>query len=184
MKLKIIIFFIVILIYSCNNQNSTKDDKRFIELLASEYPLQVIEEGNILPSKYNGYILYIKYNNKQAVKTNVNALIRLYDKSYKSKRFRDFLEQVFNQKIKLNESEEFIYFHLNNRITNDYENLGYENFKHLYFLPTSDIEEFDLKPNIKPDELDTIFYYCFINNYLYSGGEYGPFSIRKFSDFF
>lgn len=184
MKLKIVIFFIVLLTYSCNNQNSTKDDIRFIELLASEYPLQVMEDGNILPSRYNGYILYVKYDNEQAVKTNINALIRLYDKSYKSIRFYAFLEQVFNQKIKLNESDEFIYFYLNNRITNDYENLGYENFKDLYFLPTLDKEEFDLKPNIKLEELDTICYYCFINNYLCSRGEYGPISIRKFSDSF
>lgn len=183
MKFKIILIVIIVLSYSCSSKDSIYLNNKTLELLASAYPRQVMDSGDTIPAKYSSFALYVKCNDEQVTETNMNSLIRLYDRSYKSVSFYRFLEQVLNQKVKVQFSEDFSCFNLNDKVTTEYQSLGYEKFVELYFLKTSFVNEYKLRSNVEDDKLRTIYYYCFLNGYLYSESDYGVTYIQKIEDY-
>lgn len=151
--LTIAIFFFI---SACNNKSSVKFNDELISKIASE-------DLN-LPSRY-GFYLFAKCSNDEFVQTNIEELRVLYKRDKNNMKFDDFLREVLNQNRALDLSNQQDCFSLDDDITNVYNTTNFESFKNTFF-EKKETNSYVLKRNVKAEKRNTIFYYCFVNNYV------------------
>lgn len=179
---RLILMFILFVLYGCTDKSGINLDKYFLEKLALDYPLQVTDDRDTLPSHYNFINLYARCSEKQVTVIRLTSLMRLYDQSSKSVTFYEFIEKILNQQRVLDNPKETSCFDLVDSVTGEYERLSFDEFIDLYFSKSLS-DQYILKQNVDPKTIDTIAYYCFINNYLIEFDCYiGLYHLYKISD--
>lgn len=170
-----LVFALLLILLSCNNSNHDIDkspeyiDKIFLKKLSHYSPS--------IPSYYTFNCLFITFDNNGKGIVNVDILYEIYKKKYFKtyQSFEVFLSDALNQKIKFINWDfsklEVIYFSLHNDITKNYDSVFFPDF----------IEKFcDKKQNgftvkkeySNKENLYSILYYCFINNYKVTFDDY------------
>lgn len=169
-----ILFFISCIICSCNKKSSVPFDEKLI--------LEIANESTEFPSKYNSLTFFgICEKNKVRV-LSVNELRFIHKKKYNQMKYKDFLSQVFNQKLDINYVDKIKCFELDQEVTNKYnDSSNVEEFIGLYSKKNNQKNHI-LKNDIPEKKLITIMYYLFLNNYLVTFDDYiGIYFIEKTS---
>ena len=127
-----------------------------------------------LPSPYHNIPLFIVLENKEYCNTNVTMLHYIYQELYVSeyKSFELFLDTVLNQKKALSKKDfyrmDVQYFKLDPKVSEEYIKNNFKDFMEQY-CQKENSNEYSLKSefhnNFSEDELNTLSYYFFINNY-------------------
>lgn len=179
--MKQIFLFLIFFMISCNNQ----------EIYFSSEKIDKLAEGDFsLPSPYFSIYLFVKLDNGEICKTNIDALYYVYEKFYVSdySKFNLFLYDVLNQKKKLNKTNfshiDIEYFEIDDEIKSKYKNLNFKDFKDFY-CENKDSKEFILKQDIynsySIEKLNSVFFYLFINDYQITlDDNIGQYKIRPF----
>lgn len=166
-KLLIITLFII---SSCNNNKRINIDDELIKKLSIE--------NFDSPSEYNMYYLFAKCTNSEIVQTDILQLRILYKKNKQSMSFYDFLTHILNQKTSLQKSADIECFQLDKKITEEYKAESFQKFLLTHFEKTK-TGNYILKTDTSSGIIKTIFYYCFINNYLAIFDDYAGFYYIK-----
>jgi len=80
-------------------------------------------------------------------------------------KFDDFLREVLNQHRILGLSNKEDCFSLDNDIKDVYDKTSFDSFKNTFFEKKGS-NSYLLKKNVEAEKRNTIFYYCFLNNYV------------------
>lgn len=155
---KYILLYLLVFILACDNDKNINFDKKLIHKMS-------IEDFN-LPSEFNMLILFAKCKDDNMTETDIQQLRIVYKTNYDSISFDQFLTNVLNQNIKLEKSDDIVCFELDSEITDFYKKNSFNNFYKNYCVRTN-TGEYTLKEDISYNKRKTIFYYCYINNYLF-----------------
>lgn len=170
--MKKLLYLIVgsILIFSCHDS----------KIKIKDSTLAMLSEGDfVLPSKHGSFNLFFRSENGEVGCTYVDVLhyifITYYSKSYKN--FNLFLAEVLNQKIKISKEKfnrrQVFYFTLDNSTKKDYDTLSFDVFFAKYCQKSrySADEYYLVRKYRKSDNIFTIMYFLFINNYWISSDD-------------
>lgn len=148
---------------SCNDKKSFKFNEKLIDKISNE---------NLeLPSSSNSIILFCRCKENRIALTYVQELRGVYKYKYNKMKFSEFLSDALNQKIDISYKNKIECFEVNANVKNIYENNNFEEFINLY-CDKSNKKEYRVKKNISDNELKTVLYYFFINNYLATFDDY------------
>ncbi|THF52833.1 hypothetical protein E6C50_01075 [Flavobacterium supellecticarium] len=158
--------FLFLLLLSCQKQPTIYFKENIIKELA---------QGDFtLPSPYHNIPLFIVIENGEYCNSNITILYHIYQEYYKSKykSFELFLDTVLNQKMALSKKDfyrmDVQYFQLDSEISKQYHKYSFKDFMDQY-CQKEDNNNYSLKSEFydkfSNDELNTLSYYLFINNY-------------------
>lgn len=161
------------MLLSCNdNKERIYFDRNIINELAA------IEDS--LPSPYT-FNMYIK-SEKGFCETSIGEMYYRYYPKYTNSysNFSDFLFDAFNQKLIFPHKECFI---PDTIITKEYTTSGIDSLIKKYWKKRKTGKSYELKREIqhtyKFDQVQTIFYYCFLNGYeVYNDDYEGIYSLH------
>ena len=153
------IILIIFLYYtSCHENNPIDINNNLIE--------KISKEDIELPSQYNMFKFYVKCDDNDVAYINVQQLRVIYKEFEINKTFYKFLSDTLNQKKHLNQNVDLECFKLDKEIIYEYENNSFQDFINLYFDKNGN--NLKLKNKLIDNKMNTIFYFCFLNNYLAS----------------
>lgn len=148
---------------SCNNRKAFEFNEKLINKISNE---------NLeLPSSSNSIILFCRCKEKKIALTYVQELRGIYKYKYNKMKFYEFLSDALNQKIDINYEDKIECFDININVKNIYESSNFKEYINLY-CDKYDGETYRLKKSISNDELKTVLYYFFMNNYLTTFDDY------------
>ncbi|WP_417351233.1 hypothetical protein [Flavobacterium alkalisoli] len=157
MKPSIILF--LLLAFSCVNPANEFDNK-LIKRIANE-------DINIdIPSQYSQFDFYIKCENGDVAQVGINLLRFMYKENKMDISFEEFITTVLNHQQTFAESKYIDCFSLDKEISKQYHSQDFKSFLAIYFEKSHD--SFRLKKSLSENKLETLFYYCYLNNYLSS----------------
>jgi hypothetical protein len=154
MKNLIVILIIVFNIASCNKH--IQFDKCIIESISEEDP--------DFPSWFFRYSFFCKGEKNEILLLDVMELRELYNENSFDMDYKTFLTKALNQQIILSNEERYA-FHLDKNVTHEYQTRNLIDFIHLY-CKNDGYDGYVLMIDIPDEQIETIFYYLFINNYL------------------
>ena len=166
-NLRYILGCLLFVLVSCNTNNKHLIDEDFIQII-SENP---IYSENIIPHKYALTKFFVQGDSGKILLLDPRELEEIYMEDYSSWKYKKFVRKSLNQQlvIKTNKGKTF---ELNEEVSEEYKNNGFYDFLDKYtkkiedgqYMLNTDIHEYQLKY--------TIFYYAFINNYLYTEDDF------------
>lgn len=158
---KIILSIVLLVIASCNTS----------EININEKIIKQLSEGDFkIPSAHGFALLFVSSKKNEKGHTNVNVLHEIFLKYYATKYsdFKSFLSDVLNQKRSFSQERLDEWgvgrFELNNGVEDKYNQLSMSGFIKEYFDLADDKSKFVVKSKYS-EEVYSILYYCFINNY-------------------
>lgn len=170
MKKIVTILMLLCLLISCERKDPNFSEE-MIEILADRGE---IKEGVVrLPPPPTSFTdLYFRIKSNEIVLINSNELFFFYNEYYseKFKSFKDFLNEVLNEKLVLDErlfrNPNYPQrFKLNSKIEFEYLNLGFDKFLKKYSKETASKRLALNRAVIKEGEYSTIAYFLYINKY-------------------
>lgn len=172
----LIIGFSSLLFYiSCNKRNGYEFDKKLVEKIALE--------KTDLPSKFSSIPFFGKCSDNKVAEIYIQDLRALYRDKWQNLKYQEFLEQALNQKINIEYQGKIECFDLDKNVAEAYENDGFDNFLNSYTENKSS-GRLVLKSMIKENQINTVLYYLFLNNYLaLYDDNIGKYYINKASTF-
>jgi len=174
--MKIPIILLLLLAFSCSN-TANEFDNKLIKKMADE----VITTN--IPSQFIGIDFYVKCKNGDVAQVGINLLRHIYKESKTETSYEEFLKRALNQKESFAESEYINCFSLDKRITEQYYSQGFKSLLDIYFEKSDN--GLRLTKNLPENELETLSYYCFLNNYILDFDDYtGFYYIYKTSDLY
>lgn len=176
MKKLFFIFYITLIIIGC------KDNEAFID----KTTIKQLSKGNFqIPSQYGFLLLFIKLDDCIGY-TNVNVLRSIYSQIYQNSydKFEIFLEDALNQKIIFRHADLNTFnvsaFALNDTIKMKYELRNINEFSKSYCVSKNKNTLVVKKQYQTGNQLPTILYYFFLNNYKITEDDYiGEFLIKN-----
>lgn len=166
----------ILLVVACADNKGSIDKNTIKKLSMGDFKI---------PSRYGNLLLFINSGDSIGC-TNINVLHGIYIQSYllSYNNFEEFLSDALNQKITFSSDILKNYsvnlFAVNTITKNYYEYSSISNFLKLYCVRKS-IDKFIVKKQYQnSDQLFTILYYFFINNYTVNEDDYiGEFIVYK-----
>lgn len=155
--------------------------------ISAEYIAMLSKEEPGLPLTNGNKIIFFKKNNKYKCAVNLGAVHTTYENQFSKKyaSFNEFLTSLLAQKITIDkyiEDPSKIEFQIVDSIMSRYDDLSLEEFISKYFNGVKDNQRFTLKKEktLSTDELYTILYLCFINNFVIGFDDYiGKYSVIR-----
>lgn len=154
----IILNSFIALFISCQVKDSNNFDENLVKAIS-------IEKTD-LPSKFSSIPLFCRCSNSEVAEVYINELRYLYKNESDNLDFERFLNQILNQKIKI-KTTKIKCFKLNTKVVNSYKKNEFKVFFNLYTEKLGS-GRVVLKSKIKDEELNSVLYYLFLNNYLSS----------------
>ncbi|NEW84804.1 MAG: hypothetical protein GZ094_20885 [Mariniphaga sp.] len=157
----IIIILLLFTVVSCNNKWYFKE--KTIKELSSKGDPEI-------PSVYGYLSMFVLVDSNQIAKTSINLLWTMYKFEYAKtyNKFEDFLYSALNQKLIFKkgyiEKRNGSVFRLNEKIKLEYKKSGISYFVNHYSKKYGEKLEI-IRSSLSANELRTIQYYFFINNY-------------------
>lgn len=169
-RLYTVFLFLILLHSACKMDSSDKFDERFIKMVANE-----TDTG--LPSQFSFISFYVKCNDNQIAIVNIEELKVLHSLKYKKLDYLTFLRKALNQEMNLEYKDKIQCFSVDREISTMYSNNNFETFLSLYTDKVG--QERVLKPSFE-NSANTIFYYCFLNNFVALHDDYtGRYYLKK-----
>jgi hypothetical protein len=156
----IVLFYGILSFFSCNSKHNPPFDESFI---------QIISENQEFPS-YAFALFFVQGENNKILLLDPRELKEIYDKGSFSMNYKKFIRKALNQQLIINSTDERHAFELNKDVTDVYLNNTFNDFLNIYC--EHEDEKYILKDNIPKDQMTTVFYYAFINNYLTGFDDY------------
>ena len=162
------ILFSILLIILCCNKKSHFINENFTKKIS------VNQEGGI-PSRFVKYNLYVKVSKNSILETNVKFLSDIYSDHYKDKykTFYDFLDSALNQNIvipkDISRQYEYGIFNIDDTIVD----LSSKQIIDKYLKVEKDNKYYLYPKQMNANEIQTILYKLFLDNYLISYDDYG-----------
>ena len=150
----ILLLFVFFSLIPCNSkQKKATFDEKLIQLISEDlkYP------------SYETCLFFVQGENGKIIKLEPWELKKMYDKDYSSWNYKDFIRKALNQEIIF--KRKITTFQLNRNVMNNYLNYDFEDFIKLYCRNRLD-GAYILNNKVPEDEKNSVFYYCFVNNYL------------------
>lgn len=176
MKKLIYITFISLLVIACNDKKTNIDNSTIKQLSKGDFKI---------PSRY-GYLLLFINSGDSIGCTNINVLHGIYIQNYSSSYndFEAFLSDALNQKITFRhdtlKNSSVNVFAVNTATKSKYEKDGISGFLKLYCVEKGKNKFIVKKQYQATDQLFTILYYFFLNNYKVTKDDYiGEFIVSK-----
>lgn len=172
----IIFVFLLLIMCSCNNR----------EYFNNKIVDELAEIDSLIPSPYGNLIVFVQVENEQIGKLTLNILLGIhrsfYSDSYKS--LNGFLHRALNQNIEFKpdivEQRNGTVFLLNKSISNNYKMNGIDYLINQFCVKHDDLYEIEAK-SLNQDELFSIMYYFFLNNFSIIEDEYsGTYFVKTF----
>jgi hypothetical protein len=165
-----------LLIIACNDKKASIDKSTINELSKGDFKI---------PSRY-GYLLLFINSGDSIGCTNVNVLHGIYMHNYSTsyRAFEAFLSDALNQKISFHydmlKNSNVKVFPVNTTTKSEYEQSNLSDFLKLYCIKKGENRFIVKKQYQNTDQLFTILYYFFINNYKVNQDDYiGEFIVSK-----
>jgi len=165
MKNKIVLFIILSFsLISCRNMGT-------INKLREHSFAKILKEGSDLGSGYfNHQYLFIKSNNNVIGVTTLFEIKRLYNRYLRDElvntEFEVFAKGIMENRVKIDCNDLEYCFELSQRITEEYNSLGFKQFKKRYTkLKLSSGGVILKSSNLSKEELYTVLYYFDLNTY-------------------
>ncbi|QYJ68236.1 hypothetical protein [Flavobacterium litorale] len=174
-KISVLIVFSLLFCF-CKSKKGGKFDEKLIHRIATE--------NSSLPSQYDMYFFYVQCEKEQISEINVKQLQYMYnDSNTVDESFEDFLKRALHQKQNfINVNDIIDCFYIDKEVMIYYQKVNFSNFIEKYF--ERDNKSYRLKREFNKKRR-SIFYYCFLNNYLGVFDGYGGFYyIMKTSDIY
>ncbi|HRB70956.1 MAG TPA: hypothetical protein PK776_03820 [Flavobacterium sp.] len=174
----IILSFLLVVILttnlSCRNSQSKKKFKFNTEIIN-----RISNETTDLPSSFSSIFFFGKCTSGNVALLKVQDLKGLHKIKYPNLDFYTFLEKALNQEIVVDYKDKVKCFEFDKSISSIYEKNDFNTFLELTCEKISG-DKYTLKENINNGQINTVLYYCFINNYLTVFDDYiGKFYIDK-----
>lgn len=150
-----------ILFVSCNSQNEIKFNEEIIDC--------IINESSSLPSQFLNYTFFCKSSDNKILILGVYDLRRIHEDDYNQLTYREFLTKSLNQTLLISKSSPKA-FNLNKEVQYDYSHNKFDDFINKYCEKYNDNSHTLKIKNY--DYINSILYYCFINNYLSTFDDY------------
>ena len=150
----------IILFLSCTSEKMV-NHPAFDEQLINE-----IAKGPEVDIIFVFSYAFVQGENNKIIQLDPRELHEIYMKGDYKMSYKEFLTEALNQKLKFKGREGNVFFELNPKVTNNYNNNSFFDFLKLYCEQRD--EEYVLNNNVPEEYINTIFYYAFINNYLVS----------------
>ena len=115
---------------------------------------------------------FVQGGNSKILLLDPKELEEIYCENYLFRNYKKFVREVLNQKIVITTENKGIAFELDKEISDIYRNIGFSDFREQYCVNSREAGKFWLKSNIQEDQLFSVFYYFFINNYLTEFDDY------------
>ncbi|WP_417356908.1 hypothetical protein [Flavobacterium sp.] len=174
--MKISIILLLLLAFSCSKPANEFDNK-----LIKRMTYEVVTTD--VPSQFIGIDFYVKCENGDVAQVGVNLLRYIYKESKTEISYEEFLKRALNQEESFAESEYINCFSLDKRITEQYYSQGFKSLLDIYFEKSNN--GLRLTKDLPENELKTLSYYCFLNNYMLDFDDYiGFYYIYKTSDLY
>lgn len=125
---------------------------------------KIIEQGSDLPTGL-GFTVFVKCEDGYSELT-IDELIAEYINMSIKEDYEVFMKRALNHQYVFRDSIQLHCFELDKEILENYYNVDFSVFIVDYFIKNNDL--FILKMDVDEDKLKTIFYLCYINNYLIS----------------
>lgn len=174
--MKISTILLLLLAFSCSNP-ANEFDSKLVKKIANE------DITTDIPSRYSGLDFYVKCESGDVAQVGINLLRYIYKESKTEISYEEFLKRALNQKESFAESEYINCFSLDNKITEEYHSQGFKSLLDIYFEKSDN--GLRLTKSLPENELETLSYYCFLNNYMLDFDDYiGFYYIYKTSDLY
>lgn len=162
-------FSITCFLMSCSSQNEIKFNVDIIDC--------IINESSSLPSKFLNYTFFCKSSDNKILRLGVYDLQRIHEVSYNQMSYKFFLTKALSQNILISKSS-FEAFDLDQEVQYDYVHNKFDDFINKYCEKYND-SSYTLKTK-NYEYINSILYYCFINNYFSTFDDYsGVYRITK-----
>ena len=151
--------------YSCKTKSEIAINDNLLK--------EISQENQSLPSQYSSFILFCRCQNGNLSIINTHTLRELYKKASIKNDYHSFIKELLDQKIKLECSTQAEWISIDPLIMNQYEKMSFRKFLFTYCEKKSKNKYF-LKDDIPDNQVKSILYFLFINNYFSSEGDYIP----------
>jgi len=167
----ILLFFAFCL--SCNTNHEISFDKKLIKSIS--------DENKYLPSRFFNLFFFCKCQNEEISILSVYELREVYHNGFKNMYYKDFLTELFNQKLKVDCTLLNNKFKINADVQKNFLKMTLVDFINFYCVKKRE-NIFWLKNDIAEESKKSILYFLFLNNYITNIDDYnGSFVIMKVS---
>lgn len=159
----IISSFLIIALFiitSCRDKHPIKPLRFNKEIIDS-----ISKETTDLPSAFSSIFFFGKCSSGNIALLEIQDLRGLHKIKFPNLDFHTFLEKSLNQEINVDLKDKIKCFELDEDITSMYTQNDFKTFLDLTCEKVND-GSYTLKKNINEKQINTVLYYCFINNYL------------------
>lgn len=168
---KILILLFIACCLSCN----TKHDIPFNQTIIKS----ISEEDENSPSRYFNSLFFCKCQNEEISILNIYEIREVYHKEFKQMKFKDFLTELFNQKLIINCSISNTKFNINDNVKKNYLNMTFDDFLNFYCVKKRE-NLFWLKNEVAEVSKNSVLYFLFTNSYITNIDDYnGAYVIKK-----
>ncbi len=173
---RVIGLFLILFFASCKDNKGSAFDEKVVEKIA--------QESTEYPSEFSSIPFFGKCSNNQIGLVYLQDLRAIHTLKYKQLNFLEFLNKSLNQEITIDYLDKIKCFDLDKSVTLLYESNDFYTFLNLYTVKTKS-NRTALKKEIKTNQIETVIYYLFVNNYLTSYDDYiGKYYVDKTSLFY
>jgi hypothetical protein len=156
----IIFFHISFLCTFCSKKQNPPFDESLINLIC--------EEPEFPP--YATCLFFVQSENNKILLLNYRELKEIYNESFFSIDYRKFIKKALNQQLTVKSTNTRRTFELNKNVMDVYLNNSFNDFLTVYCENSNG--KYSIKNNVPENQMTTIFYYAFINNYLTESDDY------------
>jgi len=156
--------------FSCSSkQKNPAFDETMIQII-SENPICLKNTGTL--PLYASCNFFVRGGNGKILLLEPKDLEEIYYEDYSFLNYKRFVRKALNQNLIIKTKNKGIVFELDKKVTDIYRNTDFSDFLKIYCVNSQEINKFWLKSNIQDEQLFSIFYYFFINNYLTEFDDY------------
>ena len=155
----ITLLYVLLIIHqsSCKNHQNVCISEKFIHSIA--------EEPTDIPSQFSNVFFFCKCEDNEILSLNIFELNEIYKKNYSEITYHIFLSNVLNQKCIVNVGDNFKKFRINKNVEKHHIEMDIDQFVNFYCEKRTN-KTLRLKSDIKSEEISSVLYFLFLNNYI------------------
>jgi hypothetical protein len=164
-----ILFAIAFFLIGCKTKNSIHINNTFIK--------EISQENQNLQIEFD--IFFCKCQDNQIVRLTLNQIRNLFRTSTSNDNFRMYVTAILNQRLKIDCNSFDSTIELDPIIKDQYEKKGVDYLLKSFCIQSVN-DRYFLNPKMSKNQLNTVLYYFFINNYISVEDDYlGNYGVIK-----
>ena len=181
------IFCVSIFVISCSQKRKNPAFDEDMIRLISENPiysknLNTLQFSNIIPPEYAFTTFFVQGDSDKILLLDPRELEEIYMEDYSSWKYKKFVKKALNQELIIKPKTKRKTFKLDKDVTDNYFKNDFSGFCKIYCEDGWESDIYHLRNDIQWNQVNSVFYYFFINNYLtWFDDPSGIYSISKTS---